>query len=139
MLTAVGALLTSLIFLAVLRPDYAVNWKFSAARPTSARAHHTADDWMHIGTVGGIDSYVRKIAGSDLLAFRGVAYLDMHISQAMGPYINTSSSYEWVSMLKHIEQYPLYRSSKPISDQKHDYEDLVYQVSNFPTGPSVGW
>lgn len=82
--------------------------------------------WTYIGKSGGIKSYVRKVEGSDLLAFRGVAYLDMHISQAMGPFMNISTSYEWVNMLKHIETLPVNPTDS--SHEGHRREDIVYQV-----------
>ncbi len=86
----------------------------------------TSNNWTYIGTKGGIESYVKHIEGSNLLAFRGVAYIDAHISQAMGPFMNLSLSHEWVSMLKHIKQYPISNSTtkNPTSD-----EDMVYQVN----------
>ena len=82
--------------------------------------------WTYIGTKGGIETYLKKVQGSDLLATRGVAYLDMHISQAMGPYINLTLARDWVHMLKHIQQYPVENGTE--LDPNGD-EDMIYQVS----------
>ena len=86
-----------------------------------------SDNWTYIGSKGGIETYVKHIEGSNLLAFRGVAYIDAHISQAMGPFMNLSISHEWVSMLKHIKQYPISNISAKSSSSD---EDMVYQVSS---------
>ena len=128
-----GALLPILMLLIFLRVDRA--FKIQPSPDIDGiKANHNdvitpftdgSDGWTFIGAKGGIESYVKKVEGSPLLAFRGVAYLDMHISQAMGPYINLTTSYDWVSMLKHIQRIP-------ITDARlHDgeaAEDLVYQV-----------
>ncbi len=67
----------------------------NSAPVTKTQAHQeppNSNDWVYIGTKGGIETYVKSVEGSNLLAFRGVAYLDMHISQAIGPYINLTMS-----------------------------------------------
>ena len=92
-----------------------------------ASTQSKSDNWTYIGSKGGIETYVKHIEGSNLLAFRGVAYIDAHISQAMGPFMNLSMSHEWVSMLKHIKQYPISNISAKSSSSD---EDMVYQVSS---------
>lgn len=93
-----------------------------------------SNNWTHIGSKAGIETYVKHIEGSNLLAFRGVAYIDAHISQAIGPFMNLSLSHEWVSMLKHIQQFPIDNaaansgSATNNSTSKVKDEDMVYQV-----------
>lgn len=124
-----GALLPVLVLLIFLRVDRAFKVQSSDAQSLHidlvSSAKDGNDGWTYIGTKGGIETYVKKVDGSPLLAFRGVAYLDMHISKAMGPYINITTAYDWVSMLKHIQKYPVHNA------RLHDgeaAEDLVYQV-----------
>jgi len=50
----------------------------------------------------------------------------MHISQAMGPYIDLSLARDWVHMLKHIKQYPIENGTE--LDPNAD-EDMIYQVT----------
>lgn len=87
---------------------------------------NTTSGWTYIGTKSGIETYLKKVEGSDLLATRGVAYLDMHISQAMGPYINLTLARDWVHMLKHIKQYPIENDTDLDPDAD---EDMIYQVT----------
>lgn len=118
-----GLLITLTVIFALLRSEEAfMRDKQQLNAPTRVSAEN---DWTYIGSSGGIESYVKKMEGSNVLAFRGVAYLDMHISQAMGPYMNISSAKEWVSMLSHIEQYPIDNHEH---GKHHFYQDLVYQV-----------
>ena len=122
--------LSAFVFLALLGSKYAAKWISAPIHTQRSSSIYDSrpEDWTYIGTTGGIESYLRKVEGSNLLAFRGVAYLDMHISQAMGPYINTSSARQWVSMLKHIQQLTAPDSPTPNAKKDFDAEDLVYQV-----------
>lgn len=105
--------------------------------PAGAAIQTTGSNWTYIGSKGGIETYVKHTEGSDLLAFRGVAYIDAHISQAIGPFMNLSMSHEWVSMLKHIQKYPINKTntdsaggnSKQRSILEPDDEDMIYQVT----------
>lgn len=127
-----------LVLLIFLRVDRAIIVRSSSATGAIRGDNHTViaalndgqDGWTFIGTTGGIETYVKKVEGSPLLAFRGVAFLDMHISQAMGPYINITTAYDWISMLKHIQKYPV--SNARLHDGE-PAEDLVYQVAKFCT------
>jgi hypothetical protein len=123
--------LSAFVFLAILSSEYAAKWISAPVHKQRSSSMYDSrpEDWTYIGTTGGIESYLRKVEGSNLLAFRGVAYLDMHISQAMGPYINISTARQWVSMLKHIQQLAV--TDSPASNIKKDFdaEDLVYQVN----------
>ena len=93
------------------------------------------NDWVYIGTKGGIETYVKSVEGSNLLAFRGVAYLDMHISQAIGPYINLTMARDWVSMLKQIRQYSMSDTTESMGKgcvpNENEMEDIVHQVGKF--------
>lgn len=129
-----GALLPVLVLLIFLRVDKAFKVQSSDAQNHQhslvSSSKDGNDGWTYIGTKGGIETYVKKVDGSPLLAFRGVAYLDMHISKAMGPYINLTTAYDWISMLKHIQKFPVDNA------RLHDgeaAEDLVYQVCTYIT------
>lgn len=77
--------------------------------------------WQFANTKNEVDTYVKEVPGTKLLAFRGVSAMDVHISQVLGPFDNVTHSLEWVSMLKHIE---LLNLSNPTP-----FVDIVYQVS----------
>ncbi|RYG69478.1 hypothetical protein EON64_02580, partial [archaeon] len=78
--------------------------------------------WDFVGCFSGVDTYVRRSdSSSPLLSFRGVAVLDVHISECLGPFVNVTHSLEWISMLKSIEQWP-----HPSSPDPHI--DIIYQV-----------
>jgi hypothetical protein len=125
-----GVALSAFVFLAILGSEYAAKWISAPVHKHRSGSMYDSrpEDWTYIGTTGGIESYLRKVEGSNLLAFRGVAYLDMHISQAMGPYINISTARQWVSMLKHIQQLAVQDSNTAKTKKDFDAEDLVYQV-----------
>jgi hypothetical protein len=88
-----------------------------------------AGDWTYIGTNRGVETYIKSVKGTSLLAFRGVILLDMHISRAMAPYIDLSLAPDWVSMLKHIKQYPLQEPKERAFFGEVEEQDLVHQVS----------
>eukprot|EP01031_Cornospumella_fuschlensis_P032575 gene32575-39387_t len=82
--------------------------------------------WDFVGRFNGVDTFVRRAdSSSPVLSFRGVAVLDVHISDCLGPFVNVTHSLEWISMLKSIEQWPHPTSSDP-------NVDVIYQVLNLP-------
>lgn len=88
-----------------------------------------------MGKYDGVDTFNKKIPGSKLLAFRGVALLDVHISQAMGPFINVTHALEWVSVLKSIEKMSIDPNATTDSVKRNcnyvdEDTDIIYQVSN---------
>jgi hypothetical protein len=106
----------------------------------------------------GIDTFMKKIPGTKLIAFRGVGVIDSHISEALGLFCDFDLAYEWVEMLYYMAAYPLlpiegdgssehnitsktsdsggygdfseedYRFCKP-----HGQTDIVYQVGCYTT------
>ena len=125
-----GVVLTAIVFVTIVRNQFSPRQNLQEVIHSSSckNIDKSDDGWIYIGEAGGIESYLKTVPGSDVLAFRGVAYLDMHISQAMGPYMNLSTSYDWVYMLKHIENLPLLTKTTSCTFTECDYEDLVYQV-----------
>jgi hypothetical protein len=92
------------------------------------------DGWLFVGTHNGVATYVKDMKGTKLMAFRGIAVLDLHISQAMGPFANVTKSLEWISLLKSVTKYPIlhgdnngFIGSDKI-ESKVDSNDLIYQV-----------
>jgi hypothetical protein len=55
----------------------------------------------------GVKTYMKAFPGTQLSAFRGVATLDIHISEAMGIFCNFNLSYEWVAMLESLTKYTI--------------------------------
>lgn len=102
-----------------------------------------AEGWKHVGTYNQVKTYTKSIPGSKLLAFRGVTVIDVHISHALGPFINITHSLEWVSMLKSIEALPVTKELHPYLYQirqekilagkdKYALDDISYQTLSFP-------
>jgi hypothetical protein len=88
--------------------------------------------WEWIGRKDNVDTYVKQVPGSKLLAFRGVSFMDVHISQALGPFLNVTHSLEWVSMLKHIELLNLTSQSECAIQSQYCTVDLLYQILKLP-------
>jgi hypothetical protein len=105
--------------------------------------------WTYVGTHNLVKIYTKTIPGSNLLAFRGVTILDVHISHAMGPFVNISNSLEWVSMLKAVKSYPIIDENletnhprgngdssltelKKKKEQLYMQDDILYQVISLP-------
>jgi hypothetical protein len=63
--------------------------------------------WRFVSTEGNVRVYTRDLPGTSLTSFRGVALLDIHISEALGPFTNLSLSYRWIDMLTHIRAYEI--------------------------------
>lgn len=92
-------------------------------------------EWKYIGTQTGCQLFVKSVPGTDLLAFRGVASLDLHISEIIGPFSNISLSYDWIDMLKHIEAFPFSASEKHDTSKNYYFtrsHDIVYQIIGLP-------
>lgn len=101
----------------------------------SAKNNTAEQGWNFVGKYDGVDTFNKKIHGSKLLAFRGVALLDVHISQAMGPFINVTHALEWVSVLKSIEKMSIDPNAtidgvKRNCNYVDEDTDIIYQVSN---------
>lgn len=66
--------------------------------------------WEFIGTSGSakVDSYVRKVEGSKLFAFKGVVVIDEHISDVMKTFGSVSTTPEWADMLQIMETLPVF-------------------------------
>ena len=60
-----------------------------------------------------VRTYMKPFPGTKLVAFKGVALLDVHISRAMGLFCDFNMSYEWVDMLDSIKAYPLLNKQQP--------------------------
>jgi hypothetical protein len=108
--------------------------------------------WSYVGTHNLVKTYTKTIPGSNLVAFRGVTILDVHISHAMGPFVNISNSLEWVSMLKAVKSYPIIDKSEETKqtgssslnvdvslagaamkeEQLYMQDDILYQVISLP-------
>lgn len=63
------------------------------------------DDWVLVEEKNGIQTFMAPAKIDGLVAFRGVAFIDLHISFAMGPFCDLSMSYKWIDMLKTITAY----------------------------------
>lgn len=80
------------------------------------------EGWDFVGRFSGVETFVKRTdSSSPVLSFRGVAVLDVHISDCLGPFVNVTHSLEWISMLRSIEQLPHHTSEDPNFD-------IIYQV-----------
>lgn len=70
-------------------------------------------NWEFIGTSGAaqVDSYVRKVEGSKLFAFKGVVVIDEHISDVLKTFGSVSTTPEWADMLQVMETLPVLQTS----------------------------
>ena len=70
-------------------------------------------NWEFIGTSGAaqVDSYVRKVEGSKLFAFKGVVVIDEHISDVLKTFGSVSTTPEWADMLQVMETLPVVETS----------------------------
>lgn len=86
--------------------------------------------WVWVSRSHDVDTYVKTIPNSPLVAFRGVTIMeDIHISSVMGPFADLQSSLQWVSMLKKVEKLP----PVPESLEKFPFlTDIIYQVKSQP-------
>lgn len=65
--------------------------------------------WEYISTRENVQTYLKQVPHSPLLAFRGVSLMEnVHISSALGPFANVTHSLAWVPVLKHIEALSLF-------------------------------
>lgn len=87
---------------------------------------HANANWTLVGRHSEVDTFARKVPDSRIMAFRGVATLDLHISEALSPFVNVTKSLEWVSMLQSIERLPI--SGEP----EDPLVDVIYQVLALP-------
>lgn len=60
----------------------------------------------------GILTYSKSVPGTNLLAFKGVFEIDMHISNVIGLFLNLSRSSEWIDMLGEMHMYPVLPSQQ---------------------------
>jgi hypothetical protein len=64
-------------------------------------------EWKFVSKQSGIDTYMKHIPGTKLIAFRGVGILDVHISEALGLFCDLDLAHEWVEMLDSIQTYDI--------------------------------
>jgi hypothetical protein len=102
--------------------------------------------WEYVSSQKNVDTYVKHIPATKLLAFRGVSLIEnIHISQAVGPFVNVTHSLDWIPVLQHIEAVPIIDkgSKQPIEHLQgysasaenayHWYHsDAIYQVLRLP-------
>jgi hypothetical protein len=115
-------------------------------------------NWEYMGTNKHVATYSAKVVGTPLLAFRGLALYDMHISDVTGPFVNPERAYEWIDMLEKIEEFDwdpsqLVNKTKQFNEPKqpsrgrrlqdaftapnknvsvHMERDIVYEVFKLP-------
>lgn len=63
----------------------------------SASAHaKTADGWEYVGTDRNVTVYKKGVEGTDIVAFRGVAYADVHIGKLFQVFRDPKEREHWV-------------------------------------------
>lgn len=82
--------------------------------PTSAPTDSSAESlslwnatpWKHIGTYKQVETFVKKVPGSALHAFRGTTLLkDVHISVALAHFYDITLAKDWIDVLEDIHEY----------------------------------
>eukprot|EP01033_Poteriospumella_lacustris_P004869 gene4869-3488_t len=64
--------------------------------------------WQFLHSHRDVDTFVKHVPQSKLLAFRGVTLMEhVHLSAALGPFLNVSQSLAWIPLLQHIEALPV--------------------------------
>ena len=78
--------------------------------------------WEFIGTnsKAEVDTYVRKVPGGKLFAFKGAMVVDAHISDVLFTYGDTESTPAWVDLLQIMETFPIYGDLKSIDNDNDD-------------------
>lgn len=65
----------------------------------------TPDGWEYIGTDRNVTLYKKTVEGSDLVAFRGVTYADLHIGKLYGVLREPKERPNWVDRYANDETY----------------------------------
>ncbi len=88
--------------------------EFGYSNPEDHKQGEARDlKWEFIGTSGAaqVDSYVRKVEGSKLFAFKGAVVIDEHISDVLKTFGSVSTTPEWADMLQVMETLPVHGTS----------------------------
>ena len=74
--------------------------------------------WEFIGTSSKaeVDTYVKKVPGGKLFAFKGAMVVDAHISDVLFTYGDTESTPAWVDLLQIMETFPISGDLKSIDN-----------------------
>lgn len=99
--------------------------------------------WVFVGSTDNIDTYMRTVPGSNLLAFKGAAIVDLNVSQAFGTYMNASYTSNWVNLLENMTSAATKISVKKkpsisifslfFKEPKQSiFYDVIYQYFKFP-------
>lgn len=79
--------------------------------------------WNPNGNDRGIHMYTKNANNSKLIGIRGESIVDVHISNLLGVFFNTSLSYEWIDFLKSIDVFDYSSSSN---------HDILHEVFKLP-------
>jgi hypothetical protein len=84
---------------------------------TLENANKDFPSWEYLGTSGAakIDTYIRKVPGTKLLAFKGAVVLDQHIADVLRAYGDVKGTTEWVDLLQVMETLPVPLGGKDTS------------------------
>lgn len=86
--------------------------------------------WKFIGSSAGVDTYVKEVPNSNVLAMRGVADVSLHISSLLGPFTNVSAASEWIYLLTKMEEHKTEKSGKRNTPNMGSH--IIYQHYDFP-------
>jgi hypothetical protein len=75
-----------------------------------------------LGVTSGVSTWVRSVHGSDQVAFKGEAVVDVHIARLIGAFKDAQLTLKWVQYLSELIEYPL----------KDPNTSLVYQKFDLP-------
>lgn len=88
-------------------------------------------EWDFIGTNSPamVDTYIRKVPGTKLFAFKGAVVLDHHIVEVLNTYANVHTTTDWVDLLKIMETLPV-----ALVDEASNRERKGEENKNFMRG-----
>ena len=88
----------------------------------------TAGSWKFRSEKNGLATYSKAVPGSPLMALKGTGVLNMHVSVAVGTFLDSCRCYDWVEMLDKMTEVPYDKSTiiKP-----GDEETALYTAVDF--------
>lgn len=100
--------------------------------PSGTNASNSSD-WEYIGTFNTVETFIKTVEGSDLVAVKGILSLDgIHLSEVLGPFFDISISTQWVDLLQEAVRFDSLQPSKRHVDYTTYYRSLVgHYPSNY--------
>ena len=95
---------------------------------TGGKLDVSAGTWKFRSEKNGLATYSKAVAGTPLMALKGTGILNMHVSVAVGTFLDSCRCYDWVDMLDVMTEVP-YDKSTIIAPE--DVENASYKAVDF--------